>query len=87
MTLLTATAARPRLGSGEDLQSKRKFKLSGSGGGGDRAAGTRVTRQPAIAAKLADPLKIRAAGSVWQSGRRCSEAAGPARQEAPGTPG
>ena len=87
MTLQTATAARPRLGSGEDLQSRKKSKLSGSGGGGDRAAGTRVTRQPAIAAKLADPLKIRAAGSVCQSGRRCSEAPGPARQGAPGTPG
>ena len=87
MTLQTATAARPRLGSGEDLQSRKKSKLSGSGGGGDRAAGTRVTRQPAIAAKLADPLKIRAAGNVCQSGRRYSEAPGPARQGPPGTPG
>ena len=66
----TATAARPHLGSGKDLQSRKEFKF-GSGGGGGRAAGTRVNRQSAVTAKQANPHKIRAAGNVCQSGRQC----------------
>jgi hypothetical protein len=38
----TATAARPHLGSGKDLQSRKEFKF-GSGGGDGRTAETRVT--------------------------------------------
>ena len=58
-----ATAARPRLGSGKDLQSRKEFKF-GSGGGGGRAAGTHVNRQTAVTAKQANPHKD-------QSSRQC----------------
>ena len=82
----TATAARPHLGSGRDLQSRKEFKF-GSGGGDGRTAETRVNRQSAVTAKQADPHKIRAAGNVCQPGRQCYKAPGPARSGPPGTPG
>ena len=81
----TATAARPHLGSGRDLQSRKEFKF-GSGGGDGRTAETRVTASRQ--SRQSRPTHTRrAAGNVCQPGRQCYKAPGPARPGPPGTPG